>query len=442
MFPRQQGPVLPQHNPMMHQPPQGPVPPGHGAMGYPPQRPQTASMPQPWNGPAPGFGAQNQEFNAPNYPPQQGHLSRMSQRESEFPPAGFAGHNNEVDEQNYRPPTAPFAPIKEEEFSSSDDGWRSDPGARQGVINTRIGQGPDDLTTFIHEREQWPIRTSGYADIWKCALYWAGDIRRRERVAVKNLRIPVADKSQEEIERMVHRVRQEIHTWMRLPRHENVLPLYGVALGFGPLPSLVLPWMYNGTLTSYLERKPTLPYHKKLALILQVATGLRHLHANRIYHGDLTGSNVLINLNGDALISDFGLSSIMAEFNIMTHFRSCRPGALRWTDPALFHAVARYDGRHHRLSGETEDLRHDIYSMGCIILQVVTGLIPYFRENDLAVQMAKFSYQNPLIPPTIPRRLGNLMAWCWDRDRRIRPRLGEIVAAVQKEMGGPQVLRH
>ncbi|KAL4065121.1 hypothetical protein J3A83DRAFT_416262 [Scleroderma citrinum] len=76
---------------------------------------------------------------------------------------------------------------------------------------------------------------------------------------------------------MVHRVRQEIHTWMRLPRHENVLPLYGVALGFGPLPSLVLPWMYNGTLTSYLERKPTLPYHKKLALVSTWITVRRKL---------------------------------------------------------------------------------------------------------------------------------------------------------------------
>jgi len=54
---------------------------------------------------------------------------------------------------------------------------------------------------------------------------------------------------------------------MRLPRNDNVLEVYGMATGFGPLPSFVSPWMYNGTLTSYLERKPNLPYQKRLTIV-------------------------------------------------------------------------------------------------------------------------------------------------------------------------------
>jgi len=112
------------------------------------------------------------------------------------------------------------------------------------------------------------------------------------------------------------------------------------------------------------------------------------VHTNNIYHGDLTGvctsswpgilltislrqSNVLIDHNGDALVSDYGLASIMAEFNYTAYFRSCRPNALRWTDPDLLIALAQHDRRHSpALHGEHEDRRYDIYSLGGIILQV------------------------------------------------------------------------
>ncbi|KAL4065122.1 kinase-like domain-containing protein [Scleroderma citrinum] len=227
-----------------------------------------------------------------------------------------------------------------------------------------------DLTRFIHDKGRWATSTGGFSDVWKCVLYTGGDSRRREQVAVKSIRLPATDHSEQDINKIIHRFRGQINMWVRLRTHKHVLPLYGLVNNFGPLPSLVSPWAENGTLNSYLRRQAGPPsYSKKITLILQVASGLQHLHDHGICHGELTGSNTLINENEDALISDFGLSSLLAEFNYTTYFGSCRPSAVRWIDPELIISLARPEGSNSRLSTKA-DLRHDVYSMGCIILQV------------------------------------------------------------------------
>ncbi|KAI6009606.1 kinase-like domain-containing protein, partial [Pisolithus orientalis] len=282
---------------------------------------------------------------------------------------------------------------------------------------------PPDLTGFIQKIGQYPDRLGGFADVWRCTSSRTGNGQGRELVAVKCIRLLGGDQSQQEVERVIRRFRGEVYVWVTLAPHEHVLPLRGTVNGFGHLPALVSPWAENGTLTDYVGRNHRqLSYGRRLKIILQVISGLQHLHFSNICHGDLTGSNILIDRNGDVLISDFGLSSVVAEFNQTSYFNSCRPGAVRWIDPEFFiDSVDRTDG-----SFPTARITNDIYSMGCIMLQILTGLIPYHDKNDWAVQLAKYSRQNPTIPPTVSRTFANLMEGCWDGNRHERPRLGEI----------------
>lgn len=456
MYPPPQGPVIPQHNGMGFQPQQGHVPSGHhdgmafqpqpghlppghqGAMGYPPQQPQNAPMP---HGQWPPEGP----INAPGYAPPQGPMPMMPERGGSS--MGYGSQGREGWGSDGRPGSSATSwsmprehHMPNEQYSEHSWGGGSGNPSPYQYPSDSWGRQQNDITNFIVDRPRWPSRRGGCADVSKCKMYWGGNNQRREKIAVKCLRIQLADLSEEQTERILHRIRKDVHTWMRLPRSDNVLPVYGMATGFGPLPSIVTPWMYNGTLTSYLERKPNLSYQKRMTMIMQVALGLNHLHTNNIYHGDLTGSNVLINHNGDTIVSDFGLASIMAEFNYTAYFRSCRPGALRWTDPDLVVTLARHDRRHApALHGETEDPRYDVYSLGCIMLQIITGLVPYYPENDLAVQLAKFRYENPRISTRVSPKLAGLMEWCWDRNRRIRPKPGKLVASIRQEMGRPQV---
>ncbi|KAI6028133.1 kinase-like domain-containing protein [Pisolithus marmoratus] len=280
------------------------------------------------------------------------------------------------------------------------------------TINVPFSREPPDLTAFVEKTGQYADRHGGYADVWKC-IYREDNGEGEELVAVKCIRL-LGGQSQREKDKAIRRLRREVYVWVELTPHKHVLPLYGTVNGFGHLPALVSPWAENDTLTNYVgsDRRP-LSYDKKLTIILQVISGLQHLHSSNICHGDLTGSNVLIDRNGDALISDFGLSTIVAEFDHASYFKSCKPGALRWTDPQLF--IDSMENNDSSLP--TADIKNDIYSMGCIILQTLTGLVPYHDMNGLAVQIAKCKGQNPTIPSVVSRTLANLMEGCWDSDR-------------------------
>ncbi|KAG1755426.1 kinase-like domain-containing protein, partial [Suillus lakei] len=135
------------------------------------------------------------------------------------------------------------------------------------------------------------------------------------------------------------RIRREIKIWMKL-KHQNIVPFIGVTAGFGPPEtiSLVSPWIPNGTLTNFLETYGgRLSLMSKLWLLHDIAAGLNYLHSFPLIHGDLTGSNVLINAEGMACLGDFGLSTVMGglEGGSSIAPSSHRPGAIRWTAPEL-----------------------------------------------------------------------------------------------------------
>ncbi|KAG2060084.1 kinase-like protein [Suillus hirtellus] len=103
--------------------------------------------------------------------------------------------------------------------------------------------------------------------------------------------------------------------WLKLG-HPNIIPLFGVADGFGSLPALVLPWLENGALTGYLQREhETLSYNARLALVWDIARGLHY----RMFNGlscvkpqlKFAQNNVLVDEVGKASLTDFGLSALV-----------------------------------------------------------------------------------------------------------------------------------
>lgn len=295
--------------------------------------------------------------------------------------------------------------------------------------DTKYIQESVDLTGFIHDKGRWATKTGGSADVWKCVLRRAGDNTQGEQVAVKSIRLPVTDPS--EHNRIIHRFRGQIQMWAKLPLHKHILPIYGMADNFGPLPSLVLPWAENGTLTSYLRSQVEPPsFDRRIALICQVASGLAYLHDQGICHGNLTGSNVLINRNQDALVGDFGLSSLLMEYDYTTYFSSYKPSAVRWIDPALIIALAKPQGNNDKVSIKA-GLIHDIYSMGCIILQILTGVVPYHDKHDIVVSAMKLNSEDPKISTTFPPLYSNLIKRCWDKNHYVRPTASNIIATVK-----------
>ncbi|KAG1730739.1 kinase-like domain-containing protein, partial [Suillus lakei] len=162
---------------------------------------------------------------------------------------------------------------------------------------------------------------------------------------------------------------------LKILRHNNVVPLLGIATGFGrmsDLRCLVSPWMPNDTLNVYLASKhDALTVLDRSRMLEDVSAGLHYLHSVRVLHGDITGANILIDKGGHARLIDFGLSTIVQPLLGQSHLvaTSIRHGAIRYAAPELVLSVdVPYLGPLDK---------PDIYSLGCVMLQILSGRHPW-----------------------------------------------------------------
>ncbi|XP_052149571.1 probable leucine-rich repeat receptor-like protein kinase IMK3 [Oryza glaberrima] len=182
-------------------------------------------------------------------------------------------------------------------------------------------------------------------------------------VAVKRLREKIA-KNQKEFE-------AEVNALGKL-RHPNLLALRAYYLGPKGEKLLVFDFMTKGNLTSFLHaRAPDNPVNwpTRMNIAMGVARGLHHLHAEAsIVHGNLTSNNILLDEGNDARIADCGLSRLMnatANSNVIA-----AAGALGYRAPEL--------SKLKKANAKT-----DIYSLGMIMLELLTGKSPGDTTNGL-----------------------------------------------------------
>ncbi|KAK0491854.1 hypothetical protein EDD18DRAFT_1109592 [Armillaria luteobubalina] len=114
--------------------------------------------------------------------------------------------------------------------------------------------------------------------------------------------------------------------WKKLD-HQNNLPLFGVVSDFGRYDAMICPWLDNGSVTKYMDPErcgDLLSMIDRLQLFCEVGEGLRYW------------LDVLINDQGKALLGDFGLSSIVAEFDGTSCMTSGVSGTVCWVDASLY----------------------------------------------------------------------------------------------------------
>ncbi|KAG1887060.1 kinase-like domain-containing protein [Suillus subluteus] len=238
--------------------------------------------------------------------------------------------------------------------------------------------------------------------------------------------------------------RRELGIWKRL-RHSNILKFMGTASDFGPPVALVAPWMTNSTLTLFLDQNnETLMLHDRLLLLRDIAAGLNYLHTfsltedghtdlNPIVHGDLTGvrsiihsilhilmisckTNVLIDGNRKAYLADFGLSGTFKKLTGMTYLvkMTCHPGALFVTTQS------------------------DMYSFGSIMLQVLTGNVPWCHlicEFQISYQVVIKGKMHPCPDDVcVTDQHWNFMTRCWSKTSTDRPPAEEAVKFVDSAL--------
>lgn len=283
---------------------------------------------------------------------------------------------------------------------------------------------PLDLTKQISRREVYPTLSGTYSNVWRSTWYHN---KRKHDVAVKSLKIPFSKEDENSKNR--RKLMDTISCWTQL-LHPNVLPLYGIAHGFGHFPSLVTPWVDEGSLNDYIVNHH-LSLQSKLDLAKQVVAGLGYLHAHSIVHGDISGFNILVDHQGRAQLSDFGVMLLLAEIPASVQPSGGVRSAVRWTDPQLFGVQTGGNN----LCSPTEQT--DIYSIGSVILQLLTGSIPYYniKDNIHALVLSSRGVK-PKCPPeaSVTSAQWSFIERCWSPQLSGRPTIKEIEEFLESEL--------
>ena len=166
------------------------------------------------------------------------------------------------------------------------------------------------------------------------------------------------------------RFQTEVRTIARL-EHLHILPVYDVGEENG-IPYYVMRYLPGGTLADLIERRlPDLP--RVVQIVGQVADALDYAHERGIIHRDLKPSNVLLDSNGNAYLADFGIARVQEASTTLTGSQ------VIGTPPYVAPEMVR--------KGEPVTHAVDIYALGVITYQMLTGELPYYDPDPMKTLM-------------------------------------------------------
>ncbi|WP_052887700.1 serine/threonine protein kinase [Thermogemmatispora carboxidivorans] len=217
------------------------------------------------------------------------------------------------------------------------------------------------------------------------AVFLAQQSRPRRQVAVKVL-FPMASLTPHQLAAFLERFRRETDAAASL-EHPNIMPVYEYGEQQG-LAYLVMPYVSGGTLRDEMEREGAMALPKVLNYLEQLAAALDFAHERGVIHRDVKPANILKTPDGRLLLTDFGLVKIISEE---------RASQVRLTGPGAPVGTPDYMSPEQVL-GQPVDGRADLYSLGVILYQMVTGVAPF--RGEVPMQIAAQHLQTP---PTSPR---------------------------------------
>ena len=232
---------------------------------------------------------------------------------------------------------------------------------------TEIGE---RLRTALHDRYriEGELGAGGMATV-----YLAHDVKHDRKVALKVLREDVAHSMGAE------RFLREIHLAAKL-NHPNILALYDSGDIEGVL-FYIMPAVDGGSLREMLESTPQLAIEDAVRIVTEVASALEHAHRHGVVHRDIKPENILFH-DGRALVSDFGIGKAVSDIE-----------GVGFTQIGMNVGTPAYMSPEQAV-GEAVDGRSDLYSLGCVLYEMLVGEPPFTGPNAQAV-IAKRFVQTP-----------------------------------------------
>ncbi|HEY1952236.1 MAG TPA: protein kinase [Gemmatimonadaceae bacterium] len=233
-------------------------------------------------------------------------------------------------------------------------------------------------------------------------VFLADDLKHHRAVAIKVLKPELA------IAVGGARFLREIDIAAQLT-HPNLLPLHdsGEAAGFL---YYVMPFIEGETLRARLKRERQLSLEEAIAIACDVAEGLQYAHAHGIVHRDVKPENILLQ-SGRAIVADFGIARAVTA--------SAKESL---TSSGVVIGTAQYMSPEQGLGEHDVGLRSDIYSVGCVLYEMLVGEPPYTGPTVQAIVARHAAAEIPslrLVRPDIPEEV----------ERIVRKALGKVPAA-------------
>ena len=212
-------------------------------------------------------------------------------------------------------------------------------------------------------------------------VYLADDLKHEREVAIKVLRPELAASIGNE------RFLQEIRITAKMS-HPHVLPLYDSGEADGFL-YYVMPLVIGESLRDLLNRDQQLPIDDAVRITREAAEALAHAHGHGLVHRDIKPENILLS-DGHAIVADFGISRALSK-----------AGGARMTQTGMAIGTPAYMSPEQSAGDPNVDARSDVYSLGCVLYEMLTGQIPFTAPSAQAM-MARHAMQ-PVPPPSVMR---------------------------------------
>ena len=235
------------------------------------------------------------------------------------------------------------------------------------------------------------IGTGGMAVVYKARCH-----RLNRLVAIKILKDDFLE--DEDFRRRFHAESQAVAQLS----HPNIVSVYDVSTSISLEADYIVMELIDGiTLKQYLEKKGVLNWKETLHFAIQIAKALEHAHSRGIVHRDIKPHNVMVLKNGSVKVADFGIARMMSQGNTLTKEAL---GSVHYISP-------------EQAKGGRLDNRSDIYSLGVVMYEMMSGRPPYDGESPVAVAIAHInggavlpSLLNPNIPGGLEQIIMKAMA--------------------------------
>ena len=213
-------------------------------------------------------------------------------------------------------------------------------------------------------------------------VFMATDLSYGRRVAVKMLREDMA-KDITNVKRFENESKAVV-----LLEHDNIVKIYDVNIE-GELKYFVMEYLEGITLKEYLKKKGKLGPDEVISCAEQILRALEHAHSKGVIHRDIKPQNIMLLKNGQIKVTDFGIAKLPSAETVTMEDKAI--GTVYYISP-------------EQASGKKVDSRTDIYSLGALLYEMSTGILPFDGDNSVSIAL-KHIKEDPAPPRELDKRI-------------------------------------